>query len=313
MALNKTKTYELKSVAVIGAGAVGSFYGAKLQSYGLKVQYQSKTSASALKRKKLKIKSIWGDFSLKAQCFESTNEMTPADLILVSSKVLPEIDLSKNIKPLLHKNSVIMLMQNGINEEEKLAKKIKNNSILGALAFTCIHRIKPHIINHLDYGLIRIGAVRKKDAKTAEYIAEIFNKAGIKADSYFPLRQIRWQKLLWNVPFNALSVALGSVDTKKMTSNADALSLVKQMMKEVQAIARADKIKIPDSDIAAMIARTNKMAPYKTSMLLDFENKNPMEIETILGEPLKIARAKNVNAPVMQTIYHLLKTLEDKK
>ncbi|MDH5716455.1 MAG: 2-dehydropantoate 2-reductase [Spirochaetia bacterium] len=301
---------DIQTVAVIGAGAVGAFYGAKLQAAGLKVEYQSKKAASILKTKKLKIKSIWGDFNIQANFYKTPEEMNKADLIIVSSKVLPDIDFFKLIKPVMHSKSIILMMQNGINEEEKLAQKIKKNIILGGLAFTCINRNHPNEIVHLDYGLIRIGSIEKKDLATAQKISDIFIKAGIKCEAAYPLRAIRWQKLLWNVPFNSLSVICGGADTKVLTSSDDALILVNQLMKEIQKIAKSEKVNIPDNDITTMITRTNKMKPYKTSMLLDFEQKRPMETETILGEPLRIAHEKKINVPVLSTVYHLLKTIE---
>lgn len=292
-------------IAVVGAGAVGAFYGAKLQKAGLEVQYQSQALS---KSKKLNIKSIWGDFTIPIQAFANTKDMNVADVIIIATKVTNPPEDTKNLiqllQPLLHPKTIVLLLQNGINMEERIFKYIKN-PILGGLAFTCINRIKPNLIHHLDYGLVKIGALKKEQSQLAREMVKLFEKSGIETTYAPDLRQARYEKLLWNVPFNSLSV-LCFTDTQKLINNLETKDLAKKLMQETQKIAVYERKKITNKMIQEMINKTENMQPYKTSMLLDFEAKKKMEVESILGELLRMGQKYKISTPYLETIYKLL-------
>ena len=293
-------------IAVIGAGAIGSFYGAKLAKAGYDVEFLTRSGAKKLKNNAVNIKSIWGNFKIKLNAFSDTKFMSKADLIIISTKVLPSINYKKIIAPIVKKDSIILCIQNGMNVEEKLSRIFPKNTVLGGLAFTCINRISPIKILHLDYGLIKIAPLLKENFKTASLLTEIFNKTGIQTEAVKNLRKMRWQKLLWNIPFNSLSVVCGGITTDKIVDSNTLTTLAADLMKETLEIAKAEGIIIPGKIIQTMITTTQKMNPYKTSMLLDYENKREMEIETIVGEPLRIAKKLKVKTPVLDTIYKML-------
>ena len=114
---------------------------------------------------------------------------------------------------------------------------------------------------------------------------------------------------LFNIPFNSLSVICQGANTRQMIEDKDINNLCYLLMKEVQSLAKAENHTIDDKSITDMIERTRKMKPYKTSMLLDFESKKTMEVEAILGEPIKIAKANNIKVPFMYSIYSILSFL----
>jgi 2-dehydropantoate 2-reductase len=298
---------KFNSAAIVGAGAVGSFYGAKLQQYGLKVQYQTRGGASVLRKEKMRIQSTLGDFVISADAHESTQTMNPADLIMVTVKAQDNIDYYKLICPLVKQNSVILLLQNGLNLDEKLQSLFPDNKVLGAAAFVCLNRISANDIRHLAYGRLDIGYLNQEDEVLAKDIVRLFENAGLDVQYAGCIRAVRWKKLLWNVPFNVLSVLLLKANTKEMIQDDYINHLAIELMKEVQALASADGIVITDEDIYKMIEHTRVMVPYKTSMLLDFEENRPMEVEAILGEPLKTAKKFGISAPRMEVLYAELK------
>lgn len=305
----------IQFIAVIGAGALGGFYGAKLQKAGLQVQYFSNFLKSGI----LNIKSIWGDFQIPIEVYNNTTQMQPADLIIISTKVLPNIPILEIIKPILKKHSIILFFQNGINQEEQFYEVIKNNKdlknlkliILGGLAFTCINRISHNEIHHIDYGNVKIGSLRKKHRPVAKEIVELFLKANIKTEFVKNLRKARWEKLLWNIAFNTLSVLGNKADTSMIVNSPYSLKLAKFLMKEIITIAKYEKNSPGKKMILEMIERTKKMNPYKTSMLIDFENHKPMEIEAIVGEPLRLAEKYNIPTPYLRFCYELLKFIDE--
>lgn len=301
-------------VAVIGAGAVGAFYGARLQKNGCRVFYQSRYSADGDDEKTitLKVNSIWESFQLDAEFFSSVARMPRADLVILATKVLPGIDYAELIEPVLKPGSTIVVLQNGINIEETLMKTYTANPVVGALAFTCINRIDKNQIDHLDYGLIKLAAATEEYEPQAAEVYNLFSNAGIKTGLDRPLRKLRYEKLLWNVPFNSLSVVAGGVTTDKMIASEKLRELIFVLMQEVGALSNAEGYEVSEQSMHDMIERTENMSAYKTSMLLDYLAGRPMEVEAILGEPLRLAQQHGLNLPNMKAMYALLSFYNEK-
>ncbi len=300
------------NVSVIGAGAVGTFYGSKLQKWGLNIEYFSRSYNGIYE---FFIKSKWGDYKLPLKFFDSTYKMKKSDLILITLKALPEISVYDLIKPIIKDNSIILFLQNGINQEEKFKEKAgKDIIILGGLAFTCINRVSKYEVHHLDYGNIKIGSLEKRHRNIAKQVVEIFNQASIPAEFVKNLRKARWEKLLWNIAFNTLSVIGNYADTKELIGSYHSQYLARKLMKEILKIAEFEDL-LPGKKkkiIQMMMERTQKMEPYRTSMLLDYQNKLPMEIEAIVGEPLRLAQKYKIDTPYLEFCYYILKFLENK-
>jgi 2-dehydropantoate 2-reductase len=200
-------------------------------------------------------------------------------------------------------------LQNGINIEEKLQISFPNHAILGGLAFTCINRVSPNKIEHIDYGKIKIGSNLNKHNEIAKKVVLLFQNAGIDCDYLPSLRMGRYEKLLWNVPFNSLSVLFKS-KTDMLIKEDTTRILAYNLMVDIYKIARKDNIPLNKKIIPEMIERTIKMKPYKTSMLLDYQAKRKLEIETILGEPLRTAMKYKLKVPYLENIYYILKHIQ---
>lgn len=306
---------DIKTISIIGAGAVGGFYGAKLQHSGYKVQFFSNFLQAGV----LNIKSIWGDFQINISVYKNTKDMEPSDLIIITTKVLPSIPYLSLVEPIVKADSIILFLQNGINQEENFQLQLQKHQklkklnliILGGLAFTCINRISSNEIHHLDYGSVKIGAVDKKNQKYAIEILNLFLNAEIQSELVTNLRKARWEKLLWNIAFNTLSVLGQNITTDVIVSSENSLFLAENLMKEILLIAEKEKNSPGKKKIQEMINKTIKMKPYKTSMLIDFENHKPLEIEAIVGEPLKLAKKYKIETPYLKFCYHLLKFLDE--
>jgi 2-dehydropantoate 2-reductase len=310
--MNKTKN-EIQTLCVLGSGAVGSFYGSKLQISGLNAEFQSK-NMYLHGTKSLKVFSIWGNYQLEIQVHESPHTMKKSDLIIVSTKMTDfEKEfrrISDHLKKVSHGSSIILFLQNGINFEEKIQDIFPNNPILGGLAFTCINRTSYEEIHHIDYGKVKIGSTLKAFDDSAKKVVQLFQIAGIETEYLPSLRFGRYEKLLWNIPFNSLSVVLKS-KTDRLVHEGSTLELAKKLMNDVYKIAKKEEVPLTKKMIRDMIQRTKQMRPYKTSMLLDFEANRELEVESILGEPLRIAKKLNVKVPYIEFMYYLLKHINE--
>ena len=301
-------------ILVVGTGAIGGFYGGKLAQAGASVSTLCRSDYETVKAKGIKVTSSLGDFHFTPEkVIRNLSEYSPPpDYILVGLKVLPEIDTAEIIKEVVGPETAIVLLQNGVEIEEPLVKAFPDNEIISGLAFICAPRPSPGHIDHTDFGRVVIGRYPVGKSVKAEELARLFNEAGLKCEVTEDAVTARWRKLVWNAPFNPISVLAGGADTKTMVENPESLELARQVMEEVCKIAEAVGHPLPVGVVQENIEGTRRMSPYKSSMLVDFEAGRPMEVEAILGNGIRAAKRHNLAVPHMESLYGLLK-LVDKK
>jgi 2-dehydropantoate 2-reductase len=283
-------TAELK-YAIIGAGGIGAFYGGKLAKAGKKVDFLLHSDYQHVKENGLTVESILGDFRLPAvPAFKSTSDMTPCDVVLVCLKTTNNGILKPLLTPLLHKDTLVLLIQNGLGMEENLQKSLPALKIAGAMAFICSTKTAPGHIKHIAEGSINIGNYSSPDESVIRQVADDLLASGIKA-SIVSLNIARWKKLVWNIPYNGLSVILGAT-TKEMMENQSTRTLIKDLMTEVIIAANksVNGAEIPLKYADDMLELTDTMPPYAPSMKEDYDASRPLEIEYIYSNPVKEAQ-----------------------
>lgn len=306
-----------RTYGIIGTGAIGGLYGAKLQKAGHQVSFLLRSDYHHVAEKGLIVESVDGDFTLpEVDAYNDVNKMPNCDVIVVALKATQNHLLPYLLPPLIKKNSVVLLLQNGINIEAEIAKIIGGNTIIGGLCFVCSNKVGPGHIRHIDYGVITIGQYAADDraAGVTEQMGEIgrdLEKAGIAIELSEDLLLARWKKLVWNIPYNGLSVVLDA-RTDEIMANSDGRFLAEQLMGEVVAVAQSCGRIIGDRFIEKMLDYTEKMKPYLTSMKLDYDGKRPLEVEAIMGNPLRMAREAGVDLPMISLLYRQLKFLDVK-
>ena len=302
--------------AVIGTGAIGGFYGAKLQRSGLEVHFLLNKDYAHVRRHGLKIYSKDGDFHLDTVHAHAEPATIPVcDVVLIALKTTRN-HLLKNLLPTwVADHGILLTLQNGLGVEPQLAQLVNpGRVILGGLCFICSHRGAPGTIHHQDYGSLTIGAYGdgyKPQGVTPllETMASHWRQADVETFLTPDLGYARWKKLLWNVPFNGLSVVL-SATTTEMVTYPQTRTLARDLMEEVQQAAASQGVAIPGADLEQMLRSTAAMAPYVTSMKRDYDRKMPLELEAILGYPLAVAHRKGVALPRMTMLHQLLQHLD---
>lgn len=303
------------SYAIIGTGAIGGFYGGLLQKAGFEVHFLLNSDYEYVKKNGLIIESKDGNFTLeKVNAYQEVQAMPPCDVVLVALKTTQNHLLPELLPPLLKANTIIVLLQNGLGTEEFIATFIPNHPIIGGLCFVCSNKVGPGHIRHLDYGEITLAEYSPHGqpagiTENLRVIARDFEQAQIATILSEDLILNRWKKLVWNVPYNGLSVILNA-DTNQLMANEHIRHLAEDLMREVVAGAAAFGRMIPDAFIEKMLADTEKMKPYLTSMKLDCDRGNPLEVEAILGNPLRMAKLAGVNLPRMWMLYQQLKFID---
>jgi 2-dehydropantoate 2-reductase len=294
------------SILVVGAGAIGALYGSALARQGARVSVVCRSDYPAVSREGYDISSaLLGDHRFRpAHVYREVSECAaPPDYLLLTAKVLPTLDRAALIRPAVGANTVIVLIQNGIDIEEEIAAAFPGNELLSSLAFVAVGRTPPNRVLHQSLGSLVMGRYPRGVTPAAEKIAALFEASKVPCKLTDNVVSVRWQKAVWNATFNPISIMGGVLDTAMILKTPDDEAFIRQGMQEVCAVAEAAGHPQHAKVVDQMIATTRAMPPYKTSMALDYENGRAVEIEAILGNVVRAARKSGVATPVLESIY----------
>jgi len=295
-------------IAVIGAGALGLYYGALLQRAGNEVLFLLRRDYEAIIRQGLTVRSIAGDFHLdQVRGYRSPGEIGPVDLVLVGLKTFDNRLLPELLPPLLGPGTRVLTLQNGLGNEEALADLWDPGRVLGGVAFLCANRGEPGTVHHLGAGHIFLGAYKQENTSAAQETAQLFRDAGVRCEAVPDLVRARWEKLVWNIPFNGLCALLDKpVDA--LLAHGRSRQLVADIMGEVVAAANAQELSnsLDEALVGTMITFTEAMGPYRPSMQIDREEGRPLELEAIFARPLQRGKERGVAMPRAEALLALL-------
>ena len=288
--------------AIIGTGAIGGFYGARLDKAGFEVHFLLHTDYQYVVDHGLTIDSCDGNFTLPSpKVYDSTSKMPQCDVVIVALKTTQNHLLPSLLPPLLKPDTIILLIQNGIGVEADVQQLFPSQPIAAGMAFICSAKAGPGHINHQFYGNINIGNYSCHNPQRYGQMLADFRAAGIGAADVEYL-EARWKKAVWNMPFNGMTVALNTT-TNRLLSCESTHRLIYDQMLEVIGAAQALGVKNLDTRFAdKMIANTIKMPPYSPSMKLDFDFHRPMEIKYLYTRPIAEAHAAGFAMPKLEML-----------
>ncbi len=314
-------------IAVVGCGAVGSYYGACLARGGDEVHFLLRSDYAVVRRNGVRIRSPRGDFSVRPKCALHPEQIGVADLVLIGLKTTANAQYARLLPPLVGAQTALLTLQNGLGNEEQLARLFPSEQILGGLCFVCLNRLEPGLIHHIDHGQVIIGEFQRWPEPRTHDIGTLFRNAGVPCSVTDNLARAHWEKLTWNIPFNGLGVAGGAgydsvvsgqlrhqigpcLTTDKILIDPLWSALLRELILEVIGAARALGFDLPLSITDQQIQRTRSMGAYKASTLLDFERRQPLELESLFLEPLRQAQRAGAAVPRLQAMCRLLQQLD---
>lgn len=279
-------------IAVVGSGALGLYYGAMLQRAGHDLHFLLRRDFDAIDSNGLQVRSVNGDFHLpEVQGYRNSEEIGPADLVLIGLKTFANPVLADLVRPLIGPGTVLLTLQNGLGNEELMADAFGADRVIGGVAFLCSNRGAPGEVCHLGEGRIRLGEFSTGLTPRAEQLAELFSAAGVPCEPVSDLQRIRWEKLVWNIPFNGLCALTGK-DVTELLAHTETCQLVEEMMLEVVAAANHQGLQDPIDGplfISRMLELTGLMDHYRPSMMIDRIEHRTLELEAIYRIPLQRA------------------------
>ncbi|MDY0915875.1 putative 2-dehydropantoate 2-reductase [Pseudomonas viridiflava] len=301
-------------IGIVGTGAIGGFYGLMLARAGFDVHFLLRSEFDAVAQNGLRINSaVHGDLQLNpVQAYCSAADMPPCDWLLVGTKSTGNAELGPVIGAMAADGAKVLLLQNGLAVEDQLRAVLPDSlHILGGLCFVCVHRTAPGVVAHQAFGAVSIGyhsgpaTDQAQRLSIVEACAQLFRQAGVESHAMPSLQQARWQKLVWNVPFNGLS-ALLRTSTSRLMNDPASRELVLALMDEVVQGAEACGHKLPEGIARHLFTVTESMPDYKPSMHHDLIEKRPLELDAIYARPLAAALDACVDMPRVRTLYQAL-------
>ncbi len=299
--------------AIIGAGALGGLYGGMLAKAGFEVHFLLHSDYEHVLKHGWTVESTLGDFHLPSvHAHASIDSMPACDVTILGLKTTLNHLLPDLLPVPTREGGVVLVLQNGLNVEAKTAAIVGAERTLGGCCFLCSNKIGPGHIRHIDYGRIVFGEYDQthgRDLTRAKRICDDLVAARIDANTTADLWTTRWRKLMWNIPFNGLSVALNA-STRELIDDPDASELAESIIREVHTAATQCGAVIPEEAIEMTMDHTRDMVPYDSSMRLDYLARRPIEIEAIFGNPLKAAEQHGAEMPRVQMLYRELAFLD---
>ena len=320
--------HPLRKIAVVGCGAVGSYYGSRIARSGRDVHFLLRSDFEAVAANGLQIQSVDGDYSLRPNIARNPADIGKCDLVLIGLKSTANHRFEELLTPLIEERTALLTLQNGLGNEAELASLFPGQPVFGGMCFVCLNRLAPGVIHHIAHGKIVMGRHSGPPDELTERIAELIRNAGIPVDVSPDLERAHWEKLIWNIPFNGFGVAsaagLDAVLSGELTAGqaigpchaTDSLldegpweQLIIELMDEVIATGRGQGHDVSPDLGQYQRDRTRIMGAYRASTLIDFENNRPLELNALIRKPLAAARAAGVDTPRLAKLCSVLEQL----
>ncbi|TAK08813.1 MAG: 2-dehydropantoate 2-reductase [Candidatus Manganitrophaceae bacterium] len=302
-----------KKILMVGAGAVGGYFGALLSRSGNDVTFlvRPKTYA-AVSERGLQIKSVNGDFTVRPPLIQRASEIDSVDLIILAVKAYDLLSVLDEIAPLVERGATLLTLQNGVDSEERILSFFKKDCLVAGVAYITSRLSEPGVIEHYKRGMISLGELSGEKSDRAGHIHQLLASAGITCYLTGQIMKAKWEKLCWNATFNPLSVILDH-PISLILDSAPLLEIVRQGISEVIAVAAAEGIELKANIIDETITGSNQFRDYHTSMYEDFKSGKPTEIEHLNGDLVRRGERRSIPVPTHRCLYGLVKGLEIKR
>ena len=295
-------------VLVLGAGALGAFYGAVLARAGCAVSVVARSGIDDIRRDGYRIDSPLGDLSFKPQRVLRAGEALDAPLyyVLLALKLAPGTDRIALLRPYRNGRPAIALIQNGIAIEDEVATAYPEQALVSCVAYAAARRESPtHIVHNSKFTRLVLGPwPQAASTAPADRLAALLKAGGASAVVTSDITGERWKKCAWNTVYNPIS-ALGGLGTKAILSGEQQTTFVRGAIEEVCAVAAADGHRLPPDTVDKQLAGTRSLPDLVSSMGQDWLAGRALEIEPILGNVVRIARRLGVAVPRLEALYAL--------
>ena len=307
-------------IMVMGSGAVGGYYGARLALAGHDVTFVARGQLlETLRTSGWTVRSTGGDFVLpQVQVEETPTSAVTAEVVLFAVKSMATQAAAEALAPYLEANptqeAALISLQNGIDNEAEIARFISPERIVGGVAYIEADAPQAGQIAHTGLGNIVIGDTTEAGTPFdhAATFAAACKEAGFECAVTSNPRQVKWNKLVFNAALNPLTALTGTT-LGELMDDSEMLTLIHAVLSETVAVAKADGATMADDQVAQAMAMAARLGSMTSSMRRDRDRGKPLENEAILGAIVRRARQYDVPTPAIQSLYALLRVIDQKQ
>jgi 2-dehydropantoate 2-reductase len=300
------------NILVIGAGAVGGYFGGTLAKEGENVTFVARGKyLDSLKTIGLKIRSYKGDISLRVNAVENPAEIGKVDLILMCVKSYDTEEATLQCMKNIGEKTIVLSLQNGVDNEERIGEIAGKNKVLGGVALIGSELNNAWEICHYTAGKIIIGELDGRISDRVRKVADIFKKADIPCSISNDIQRELWKKLVWNAAFNSVN-AITKSTLEEILECEETRGLVRLTMTEVMNVARGIGHNLDKGVIEEYLVLPERSRKVRTSTLQDLLKRKPLEIDAINGVVVIYGKKLGIPTPYNSSLYALLKLINNK-
>jgi len=297
-------------VAVMGAGAVGGYFGARMAASGMDVTFIARGEhLKAMQKHGLRIRSIQEDLEIHAPFISSSDQVAPVDLVLLAVKSHDTEEAARSLAPFMGRETAVLSLQNGVDNADKVARLWGGDRSLAGVAYIAARISAPGVIEHSGGGRIVLGSLHAGAQDHVRAVHSILAQARISCDVSSDIQEVLWKKLAWNAPFCALSCLL-HMTVGDILDSASLEALVRGCVDEVREAARCRGIDLPPSTAQEVLTSSIALRNVKPSMLQDLEAGKALEHEALNGAVIRILQQSGKRAPINEILYSALSHLD---
>lgn len=300
-------------ILVMGAGAVGAYYGARLQQAGEDVVLCARgDNLRVMRERGLEVKSYKGDFKLAVKATDRPADFAPYDLVLFAVKSYDTEPSARQLAGCLAPGGILMTIQNGVENEDLLCRYFPRTAVMGGNSRIGAELISPGVVMHTALGIIEFGEIDGGESERAQLLAEVFKRAGIFGELTTDLKTLRWYKLMGNNGTNTVCT-LSRSTLGQALRDPDGYALVRTLMEETVAVGCAEGAKMDPARIEPylqMVIKNLNVDAIKPSTLQDLERGKRLEYDAICGAVVRAAGRHGIKVPATETVNALLKLLD---
>jgi 2-dehydropantoate 2-reductase len=319
-------------IAIVGAGAIGGYIGARLAKANADVVLFARgPHLQAMQSRGLRVVSPDGDFEVKVDATGDLQALGTPDVVVLGVKAHSLTSLAPQLPPMFGPDTMVVSTQNGVpwwyfqnypgelnglhlervDPRGVIAKAIEPERVVGSLAYFSTDIAEPGVIHHTEGNRLSLGEPSGARSERTKKLAETLIGAGLRAPITTRVRHEIWVKLLGNVAFNPISALTGGT-LEELVRHPDTSVVIREIMAETEAVAAKLGIELPIS-IDQRMAGAEKVGAHKTSMLQDLEAGRPLELEAIVGAVVELGDRLGVAMPATRTVYACAKMLDEKR
>lgn len=300
-------------ILVIGAGAVGGYYGGLLARDGADVTFVARGEyLAAIKESGLRIRSPQGDLTLRVNAVEDPQEVGEVDLILMCVKAYDTETATAQCVKNIGKETTVLSLQNGVENEEIIGTIVGRERVLGGVVLIASEVNTSWEIIHYSFGKIIIGELDGRVSDRIQNISRIFKKSNIPCSLSDNIQLELWKKLVWNASFNSVSTITQST-LHDMMRCEESKRVIRIAMEEVLGVAKGVGHDIDTSVIENYFVEPERSREMRTSTLQDLLKHKPLEIDAINGVVVKKGEELGIPTPCNSTLYGLLKLIDSQQ